>query len=577
MTSQARTEPAQTAVSYIRVSTSDQATRGGLAEGLSIPAQRQAITAKAQSVGAMIVEEFVEAGESGKSSNRPELRRMLEYLRSHRVDMVIVHKIDRLARNRVDDVKINLAIRETGAQLVSVAENVDETPQGQLVHGIFSSFAEFYSRNLATEVLKGMEQKVQGGGTLARAPIGYLNARRIVNGVEARVVELDPDRVDQVRWAFETYATNPDMTLAALTKLLNDRGLTNRASAKMAERPLRRGHVHRMLTNRYYVGYVKFRGVEYPGTHEPITDEVTFNAVQNRLASNRMGGNRERKHMHYLAGSLWCGSCGSRMMYSVNTGKHGDQYEYYICSGRHTKSTGCRAPYVAVERIESAVEQLWAGEHRKWQQDAIPELHRRLSEQLRILRDESKAGTSSLQRRLEKIKRDRYKWADHAMEGTVPADIAREKQTQLTKQMTSLEAELAALEAAGVDTQATLDELLALLSDPHQAYQVLSDGLRRTYNQAWFTKIYIEVVSEDPTDELAVVEQRSPIAAALDASRTLTLATMKKKEAGPSGPATFSDLPLIHVESSTKNPLVEYRRLELLTSSLPAKRSSQLS
>ena len=89
---------------------------------------------------------------------------MLERLKSERdVDFVIVHKIDRLARNRGDDVNITLAIREAGAQLVSVSENIDETPSGMLLHGIMSSIAEFYSRNLATEVIKGTRKKVEGG------------------------------------------------------------------------------------------------------------------------------------------------------------------------------------------------------------------------------------------------------------------------------------------------------------------------------------------------------------------------------------------------------------------------------
>ena len=83
---------------------------------------------------------------------------MLTYLRENRVDIVLVHKIDRLARSRADDVTINMAIRQAGARLVSVTENIDETPQGQLVHGIFSAVADFYSQNLAQEVVKGMER-----------------------------------------------------------------------------------------------------------------------------------------------------------------------------------------------------------------------------------------------------------------------------------------------------------------------------------------------------------------------------------------------------------------------------------
>ncbi|MGO4129919.1 recombinase family protein [Janibacter sp. RAF52] len=557
--------PKRTAVSYIRVSTTDQATRGGLAEGLSIPAQRQAIAAKAQSIDALVIHEFVEAGESGKTSNRPALQQMLEFLTTNRVDMVIVHKIDRLARNRADDVKINLAIRETGAQLVSVVENVDETPQGQLIHGIFSSFAEFYSRNLATEVLKGMEQKVQNGGTLSRAPMGYLNIRTMVNGAESRTVEIDPDRADHVRWAFETYASNPDMTCSRLAELLQDRGLTTRATAKIPAKAPNRNTVYAMLTNRYYIGYVTFRGVEYPGMHEPLVDEATFTAVQERFAANRTGSNRERKHLHYLAGSLRCHRCKSRMQYSVNTGRHGGKYEYYMCSGRHTKANDCDLPYIAVHRIEDAVEGLWSGEHGKWTVAALPDLRSSLAGHLRALQDESNRSMSTVKRQIGKIKDERYKWAEMAMQGSVPSDIAREKQEQLARRLAAMEAELAAMTAAGVDTEQSLDRVLELLTTPGRTYCDLDYGLRRTYNQAWFTWIDVDAESEDPDDAILVSGEPTPIAEALDASRELVMAKNATSDADPGRPTSLGDTFTKYVQGSIRNPLVDVKGLEPLT------------
>ena len=69
------------AVSYIRVSTREQAERGGAEEGFSIPAQRDANKRKAASMGALVVKEFVDRGESARCANRPELQKMLAYLR----------------------------------------------------------------------------------------------------------------------------------------------------------------------------------------------------------------------------------------------------------------------------------------------------------------------------------------------------------------------------------------------------------------------------------------------------------------------------------------------------------------
>ena len=111
-------------MSYLRVSTKEQAEKGGTDEGYSIPAQREANQRKAEQMGATIVEEFVDAGESARKADRPDLMRMIKYVATHKVNYCIVHKVDRLARNRADDVAIHLALRDAGVMLVSASENI---------------------------------------------------------------------------------------------------------------------------------------------------------------------------------------------------------------------------------------------------------------------------------------------------------------------------------------------------------------------------------------------------------------------------------------------------------------------
>jgi site-specific DNA recombinase len=124
-----------------------------------------------------------------------------------------------MARNRADDVAINIALKQAGVQLVSVTENIDDTPSGILLHGIMSSIAEFYSRNLANEVIKGSVQKAKSGGTPSRAPVGYLNVRRFENGMELRTVDVDPTRGPLMAWAFEAYATGEWTTRSLLASI----------------------------------------------------------------------------------------------------------------------------------------------------------------------------------------------------------------------------------------------------------------------------------------------------------------------------------------------------------------------
>ena len=131
---------------------------------------------KAESMGAVGVDEYVDKGESARSADRPQLQGMLLRLQQdHDLDYVITFKVDRIARNRDDDFAINLAIRTAGARLVSVSENIDDTPSGKLLHAVMAGVAEFYSANLSHEGSRKMVEKAKRGGTLSKAPIGYVN------------------------------------------------------------------------------------------------------------------------------------------------------------------------------------------------------------------------------------------------------------------------------------------------------------------------------------------------------------------------------------------------------------------
>jgi len=347
-------EGGTTAVIYLRVSTKEQATKGGEREGFSIPAQREACRRKAASLDATVAEVFADRGESAKTADRPELQRLLTYVAANRVTYCIVHKVDRLARNRADDVAINLALKQAGVTLVSVSENIDETPSGLLLHGIMSSIAEFYSRNLATEIIKGSTQKAKNGGTPTRAPLGYLNVRRIENGYELRTIEVDPERGPLMAWAFEAYATG-EWTTRSLVVELNRRGLTTKPGPKTASKPLNDKRLQYLLRHPYYLGLVRYRGALYPGKHDALVTPETWQTVQDLLSARNLAGEKQRVHRHYLKGSIACGTCGARLIVNYSTNRHGTTYPYFVCLGRQQDKHSCSQRALRIELVEEAV------------------------------------------------------------------------------------------------------------------------------------------------------------------------------------------------------------------------------
>jgi len=107
---------------------------------------------------------------------------------------------------------------------------------------------EFYSANLAAEARKGLIQKAKSGGTPTRAPLGYLNVRKIIDGHEIRTVETDPDRAPHIQWAFTAYATGA-YTLDTLQDALSDSGLLTRPTPSRPAKPLSRSQLAAMLAN----------------------------------------------------------------------------------------------------------------------------------------------------------------------------------------------------------------------------------------------------------------------------------------------------------------------------------------
>src|SRR5450759_5203802 len=134
-----------------------------------------------------------------------------------------------------------------------------------------------------------------------------------------RVVMVDPERAQLVQWAFEAYSSG-EWTIRTLTEELVARGLTALPHGKKLPGPVQPSHVAHMLSNRYYLGYVTFKGVEYQGRHQPLVPPSMYDSVQAVLKAHDVSGEKTRVHHHYLKGSIFCGDCGSRLCFTLAKG-----------------------------------------------------------------------------------------------------------------------------------------------------------------------------------------------------------------------------------------------------------------
>lgn len=330
-------------VLYARVSTDKQADKE-----LSIPAQLQAMREYAQKHQWTIVEEFLEPGASAKTTEREVLQRLLARIRdggaAPKIDVVLVHKIDRLARNVYDHATIRTLLTQHEVRLASVVENTDDTVSGQLVENIMASIAQFYSANLAEETKKGMLQLVQRGGWPWKPPRGYALSRDATG--RSRVVR-DPTVAPTILHAFERYAAG-DASLGDLCKDFAQMGIRTPAGRLVSLESVRR-----LLRNPFYAGWVQWHGARYRGRHEPIITQRLFDRVERMLkARSRDAGEKGKLHF-WLRGVAACAECGGRL----TAERHG-RWAYYRCVRNVYSATECRAPFVNVAVAEHAVAHL---------------------------------------------------------------------------------------------------------------------------------------------------------------------------------------------------------------------------
>ncbi|MCZ4538444.1 recombinase family protein [Gordonia terrae] len=297
--------PGTRAVLYLRVSSAGQVHTDYDPEGISIPAQRAACIRKADQLGLSIVGEYVEPGKSAtEMTKRVSFQQMLSRVRDQRdIDFIIIYELSRLARNRIDDAVVMADLKKRGVTLISATENIDASPVGQLMHGLLAAFNEYRSAKDGADIAYKMGEKAKKGGTLGRAPIGYLNTIDRRDGREIRSVEVDPERGPLVKLAYELYAEG-NLTIQEIVDELTNRGLTTRPTLSRPAGPISHTKVAALLKDRYYLGRVKYKGDEFPGRHTPLISEELFERVQLLLEERGFAGERRRKHHHHLKGSI---------------------------------------------------------------------------------------------------------------------------------------------------------------------------------------------------------------------------------------------------------------------------------
>lgn len=310
-------------------------TRKSSEEGLeqafnSLHAQREACEAyvlSQQHEGwKSLATQYDDGGFSGGNTDRPALAQLLADIKSGRIDVIVVYKVDRLSRSLADFVRLVDLFDKHNVSFVSVTQQFNTAnSMGRLTLNVLLSFAQF-EREVTSERIRDKicASKKKGMWMGGHAPLGYdaLNRELAINQIEA----------NSVRHIYQRY-----LELGCVRKLKTELDKTGYVSKRrvIQGKPtggnsFSRGALYTLLKNPLYVGQVRQGNKLYPGQHEAILDKNIWDAVQKQLSANR-SDNRLRtkaKEPSLLAGLLF--DDNGNPMSPSHTKKGSKRYRYYV-------------------------------------------------------------------------------------------------------------------------------------------------------------------------------------------------------------------------------------------------------
>lgn len=328
-------------------------TRKSSEEGLdqafnSLDAQREACEAFARSQRhegwTLLPTLYDDGGISGGTMERPALQQLLADIRTGKVDLILVYKVDRLTRSLADFAKIVEVLDAHGASFVSVTQQFNTaTSMGRLTLNMLLSFAQF-EREVAGERIRDKiaASKRKGMWMGGNVPLGYQ--------VDDRKLVVQPEEAERVRHIYRRY-----LALGTVQRLGQD--LAHDGHLGKSGQPLTRGALFHLLQNRIYRGEIAHKAAVYPGAHDAIVAAELWDAVQAQLAGNRQGdttGPGRRPTANLLVGLLHDDS--GEAMTATHAVKGGKRYRYYVSrrlltGTRHGHPSGLRIPAGDIERL----------------------------------------------------------------------------------------------------------------------------------------------------------------------------------------------------------------------------------
>ncbi len=319
---------------------------------LSIESQIDDLTALANKQGYQIADILTEAM-SAKAQGRPIFTSMIERITAGEVRGIICWKVDRLARNMIDGGWVMDSLQNGVIEHIVTPEREYRPKDNVLLMSVEFGMANQFIRDLSSNVKRGIRKKIEKGQLPGVAPLGYMNQKN--RETAENQIMPDPDRFQMMRMLFDEFLKGTH-TIRTLQGLAHDWGFRSPQKRKVGGNFMGSSTVHRILTNPFYCGFLRFNGDIHKGSHQPMITVDEFDRIQ--LILGRKGKPRPQKHKFPFTGIMECGECGGSVTAEIKKKslKSGEVkfYTYYHCTKRLNPM--CTQACIETAELEKQIE-----------------------------------------------------------------------------------------------------------------------------------------------------------------------------------------------------------------------------
>ena len=374
----------------------------------------------------LIISKFITEAKTAKIPGRKQFNELLQLIEAGKASGILTWHPDRLARNSIDGGKV-IYLLDTGKLLDLKFPSFwfESTPQGKFMLSIAFGQSKYYVDNLSENVKRGNRQKLRNGIWPSKAPYGY------INNPKTRGIDVDPELSKVVKKAFQLFADG-NISFTAISQFMHKFGIK-----KLDGKPVKVGQVKNMLTNRFYIGILKYAGEYYQGSHKTFISKKLFDKVQKKIKRIE----KPRKHGHNFAftGLATCGECSAAItaekhikVYPKTRGKV--EYIYYRCT---KKLKPCSQKYINEPSFEEQLRKIIGdcGLHEEWE----PYFKKWIMEAEEKDKQESETETQKLNFQIQETDVKLNRLLNGYLDQIIEPEIYKQKKNELFEEKLCLE------------------------------------------------------------------------------------------------------------------------------------------